>query len=134
MSAAAFPRLAAYGDGGFRFADPPSPTRGAGSSQAGGRREGSVLVVNGEVIAWGPDRIEAVAPEDLAPVLGADPKPDMVLVGAGPRMARLPEAAAAACRAAGVGVEIMDTGAACRVYATLVGEGRRFAAALIAVE
>jgi uncharacterized protein len=40
----------------------------------------------------------------------------------------------AALRAAGVVVEPMDTGAACRTYNVLMADGRRVAAALIAVE
>jgi uncharacterized protein len=36
-------------------------------------------------------------------------------------------------RARGVGVEALDTGAACRTYNVLLAEGRRIAVALIAV-
>jgi uncharacterized protein len=109
----------AYGEGGFRFPD--------------GRREGSVLVIAGAVLPWSLAAIEDAAPADFEAVFTADPSPDFLLLGAGPRMARAPDAVRAAFREAGMGLEIMDTGAACRVYATLVGEGRRFAAALIAV-
>ena len=35
---------------------------------------------------------------------------------------------------AGVGLEIMDTGAACRTFNVLLGEERAVAAALLAVE
>ena len=116
---AAFPSLLAYGDGGFRFAD--------------GRREGSVLVVGDAVAAWSLTRLEDAAPADFDAVFAADPRPDFLLLGAGPRMARAPEPVRDRFRAEGVGLEVMDTGAACRLYATLMGEGRRFAAALIAV-
>ena len=34
-------------------------------------------------------------------------------------------------RAAGIGVEVMDTAAACRTYNILLGEGRNVVAALI---
>jgi uncharacterized protein len=37
----------------------------------------------------------------------------------------------AALKAGGVGVEAMDTGAACRTYNVLLGEDRRVAAALL---
>ncbi len=37
-------------------------------------------------------------------------------------------------RRAGITVDAMDTGAACRTFNVLAGEGRRVAAALIAVE
>jgi uncharacterized protein len=115
----AFPRLIAYGDGGFRFADE--------------RREGSVTVVNGALAAWSVARLEDAVPADFDLVFAADPRPDFVLLGAGPRMAVTPEAVRERFRDEGVGLEVMATPAACRVYATLLGEGRRFAAALIAV-
>jgi uncharacterized protein len=35
--------------------------------------------------------------------------------------------------AAGLGWEVMDTGAACRTYNILLGEGRRVAAALMMI-
>ena len=119
MTPPVFPRLTAYGDGGFRFAD--------------GRREGSVLLVGGAIHPWAVDRLESATPEDFDALFAADPVPDFVLLGAGPQNAPPPEAVRQRFRAAGVGLEVMDTGAACRVFATMASEGRRFAAALIAV-
>ena len=59
---------------------------------------------------------------------------EFVLLGAGPRHG---PAAASRCarrlRAAGIGLEFMDTAAACKLYNVLAAEGRRVAAALIAV-
>ena len=52
----------------------------------------------------------------------------------GPKMALVPSSLRAALREAGVVVEPMDTGAACRTYNVLMAEGRHVAAALIAVE
>jgi uncharacterized protein len=49
-------------------------------------------------------------------------------------MTLVPSSLRAALRAAGVVVEPMDTGAACRTYNVLMADGRRVAAALIAVE
>lgn len=115
----AFPPIEAYGDMGFRI--------------AGARVEGSVLIVNGAAAPWSAAAIEDVSAETLAPVLAADPSPEFLLLGAGPSLRRPSEAARAELRAAGLRLEVMDTGAACRVYATLIGEGRHIAAALIAV-
>jgi uncharacterized protein len=115
----AFPRLTAYGDGGFRFAD--------------GRREGSVTVINGEVAAWPLTRLEMAGAADFAAVFAASPRPDFLLLGSGAKLAAAPEDVRERFRAEGIGLEVMDTPAACRVYATLLNEGRRFAAALIAV-
>jgi uncharacterized protein len=114
-----FPRLLAYGDGGFRFSD--------------GRREGSVTVINGVVAAWSAASLGDLVQGDFDAILAADPRPDFVLLGTGARIGPAPEAVRARFRAEGLGLEVMDTPAACRVYATLLNEGRRFAAALIAV-
>jgi len=46
-------------------------------------------------------------------------------------MSAVPTALRAALRAAGIILEAMDTGAACRTYNVLVGEERRVAAALL---
>jgi uncharacterized protein len=114
-----FPRLLAYGDGGFRFSD--------------GRREGSVRVINGEVAAWAATSVRDLKPEDFDAFFAAEPRPDFVLLGTGARIAPAPEEVRARFRAAAFGLEVMDTPAASRVYSTLLNEGRRFAAALIAV-
>lgn len=119
MATFTFPRLLAYGDGGFRFSD--------------GRREGSVSVINGEVAVWRAATVGALEPEDFDAFFAADPRPDFVLLGTGRRIAPAPEAVRARFRAAAFGLEVMDTPAASRVYSTLLNEGRRFAAALIAI-
>jgi uncharacterized protein len=48
-------------------------------------------------------------------------------------MAQVDRALRQELRAAGVVVAVMDTGAACRTYNVLLAEGRKVAAALIAV-
>ena len=49
-------------------------------------------------------------------------------------MALLPSKLQAGLRAMGFGIDIMDTGAACRTYNVLIGEERRVAAALLPVD
>lgn len=56
---------------------------------------------------------------------------DVLLVGTGPDLALLPAATRAELEAAGIGVEAMATGSACRSYNVLLSEGRRVAAALM---
>jgi len=58
---------------------------------------------------------------------------ELLLFGQGARMAPVPPALRQGLREAGIGLEPMDTGAACRTYNVLAAEGRRIAAALIAV-
>ncbi len=112
-------RLDAYGDGGFRI--------------DGVRHDGSVLIIDGVVQRWGAAAMPDVTPAHFDPVFAADAAPDLVLFGTGARLTPPSAAVAARFRDAAVGLEFMDTGAACRAYATLGADGRRVAAALIAV-
>ena len=58
-------------------------------------------------------------------------EPEVVLVGTGARQVFPPAAFGAQFLRAGVGFEVMDTGAACRTFNVLVGEQRRVAALLL---
>ncbi|MEE2624090.1 MAG: MTH938/NDUFAF3 family protein [Verrucomicrobiota bacterium] len=72
--------------------------------------------------------------DDFAEVIGAEPKPEILLLGSGAGSALLPEALRSEMRAAGIIIECMNTGAACRTFNVLMGEDRRVAAALFAVD
>lgn len=111
--------VTAYGEGGFRV--------------AGQRYEGSVLLRDEVLHAWPVADVGDITPESLAPVLESEDPPDLLLVGTGGTMRRLPADTDAALKARGIMVETMDTGAACRTYTFLAMEGRRVAGALIAV-
>lgn len=92
------------------------------------------LIVTPDLIIpdWPPQSFQELAPPHLATLaeLGAE----VVLLGTG-RQLRFPHAELLApLAAAGVGWEIMDTGAACRTYNILMGEGRKVAAALLMIE
>jgi uncharacterized protein len=71
--------------------------------------------------------------DSLAPIMAAEPRPAVLLLGCGKGMSVVPRDVKAALRQAGIVVEPMDTGAACRTYNVLLTEGRDVAAALIAV-
>jgi uncharacterized protein len=114
------PSIDAYGDGGFRL--------------AGERHEGSVLIVRDEPRSWGVGAIADLKLADLEPVLAAGAaEVEFVLLGTGARNALPPREVREGLRAAGIGLEFMDTPAAARLYNLLTSEGRRLAAALIAV-
>jgi uncharacterized protein len=68
--------------------------------------------------------------EGLAPVI-AHGGLELVLIGLGKRGAPVATALRAALKAHGIGVEAMDTGAACRTYSVLLAEDRLVAAALL---
>ncbi len=57
--------------------------------------------------------------------------PELVILGAGQRQELPPPEALAPLLEAGIGVEVMDTGAACRTYSVLAAEGRRVALAVV---
>ena len=58
---------------------------------------------------------------------------DVLFVGTGAEIAHPPAAFRAAMEAAGIGVEVMNSPAACRTYNVLLSEGRRIATALLPV-
>ena len=90
----------------------------------------SVIVSAASLIDdWRPQNIGELAAEDLEPALAL--RPEVLLLGSGARQVFPPHELLSRLHAARIGVEIMDTGAACRTYNVLVGEGRAVAAALI---
>jgi uncharacterized protein len=89
----------------------------------------SCIVSADRLIAdWPPARVEALRPEHLEAIFALEP--EVVLLGTGERQ-RFPSAdIRAAFAARGVGLEVMDLGAACRTYNILVQEERHAVAAL----
>ena len=77
---------------------------------------------------WPPARFEALLPEHLQAIF--ELKPEVVLLGTGERQRFPPPAVRAQFAARGVGLEVMDLGAACRTYNILVQEERQAVAAL----
>jgi uncharacterized protein len=118
--ARAAPSIDAYGEGGFRL--------------DGVRHEGSLLIVADEPRTWAVGSLAELTPESLAPVLDAGRSAvEFVLLGVGARNALPPRVVRDVLRRAGIGLEFMDTPAAARLYNILTSEGRRVAAALIAI-
>ena len=113
------PSIDAYGAGGFRV--------------SGERREGSLLIVADEPMSWSARSMESLSPADLRPILDRVRDVEFVLLGTGQVQALPPRPIREALQAAGVGLEFMDTPAAARLYNVLASEGRRVAAALIAI-
>ena len=91
---------------------------------------GAVLVPwSGAVRAWPCPGVEALAAEHFAVVAAL--KPALVLFGSGSRLRFPPPEALRALIEAGIGLETMDTAAACRTYSVLVAESRKVVAALL---
>lgn len=89
------------------------------------------LIVTAETIVsdWTPRDAARVTLEDLEPALALEP--ELVIVGAGGGAISPDVELMSALAAQSVGLETMQTPAACRTYNVLVHEGRRVAAALI---
>lgn len=88
--------------------------------------EGAVLTGPAGPATWG-------GYEDSQPLLELADEIDVLLVGTGKDMAHIPQSLRSRLESAGVGVEIMNSPAACRTYNVLLSEGRRIALALIPV-
>ena len=111
--------IAGYGAGLFRI--------------SGVVHNSSVIVFTDRTIAWPVQSLDDLTIDSLAPVRDADPTVEVLLLGVGGQNALVPSALRKALRDAGIVLDSMDTGAACRTYNVLMAEDRRVAAALIAL-
>jgi uncharacterized protein len=92
-------------------------------------RENVVVTPEKIIVGWAPNGFDALIAEDFAALAAL--KPEVALLGTGttirfphPRLTR-------ALTDARVGLEAMDTPAACRTFNILAAEGRRVAAAIL---
>ena len=94
--------------------------------------EGSVIVSSLEghaPKAWSPRRMGDLQAQDLHEL--AETGAELVILGTGSRLVFPPPAWLAPFAARRVGLESMDTAAACRTYNILASEGRKVLAALL---
>jgi uncharacterized protein len=92
--------------------------------------QGSVLVPwQGAVLPWAPSSFEQLAASHFDNVLAL--QPELVIFGSGARQRFPSPALLAALMGRRVGVETMDSAAACRTYNVLAHEGRHVVAALL---
>ena len=108
-----------YGDGGFRI--------------AGFHYAGSVLVMSEETTLWPAIQAADISIENLYPLFSQSIKPNIILIGCGPKFLAPPIKLRSEIKEKGAVLEWMDTGAACRTYNVLLTEERQVVAALIAV-
>jgi uncharacterized protein len=110
-----------YGEGRFRV--------------SGQIYDGSVLIFPQRTILWGVTGAAGASLENLEPIVvaGQQGAVELLLFGQGRSAQLVNSALRQDLKAAGVVLEAMDTGAACRTYNVLMAEGRRVAAALIAI-
>jgi uncharacterized protein len=91
-------------------------------------RENVVLLPDDVITGWAPQGFEALSEQDFAGLLAS--RPEIVLLGSGRTQRFLHPRVLAPLTTAHIGVEVMDTRAACRTFNILVAEGRHVAAAL----
>jgi uncharacterized protein len=104
---------------------------GAGWVQLGAERiDHSVIVgARGEREAWNCATFEALTAEHFAHLATFDA--EVMLFGSGLRNRFVPAQWLRPLIERGIGLETMDTAAACRTYNVLAGEGRRVVTALL---
>lgn len=100
---------------------------GPGFFRLGGQvLRGPVLISPWSAMGWG-------GLDDIETPLKLAGRIDVLFVGMGADLAPVPPAFRAALEGAGIGVEPMNSPAACRTYNVLLSEGRLIATALIPV-
>ncbi|PRD42021.1 hypothetical protein C5748_17830 [Phyllobacterium phragmitis] len=110
----------AYGNGGFRFADMS--------------HRGSILCLPSGIYGWEPVTPPVPGLGDIGKIMEEADQIEILLVGTGTDLRRLPEDLRAVLREHRISADPMSTGAAVRTYNVLLAEDRAVAAALIAVD
>lgn len=110
----------AYGNGGFRFAEMS--------------HRGSILCLPSGIHGWEPKNPPLLSRADLGAILEEASDIEILLVGTGMDLRRIPEDVRALLRQHHISSDPMSTGAAMRTYNVLLAEDRAVAAALIAVD
>jgi len=108
-----------YGQGGFRF--------------AGMSHRGSLLIVPSGIYAWPATTPQEITAQALARVFAEAGEIDLLMIGSGRDPVALAPALRERCKQAKISVDIQPTGGAASTYNVLLDEGRRVAAALLAV-
>lgn len=92
-------------------------------------RESILLPAKGDVLPWGVAQLGDLTAEHFARI--AQAAPELVIFGSGAKLRFVNPALLAALMDRRIGIETMDTAAACRTYNVLAAEGRNVMAALL---
>jgi uncharacterized protein len=88
-----------------------------------------ILPARGDALAWPVAHVDGLSAEHFDAVIALEP--ELLLLGTGAALKFAPPPALRHLMQRRIGVETMDTAAACRTYNILVGEGRKVVAAII---
>ncbi|MDX1472051.1 MAG: MTH938/NDUFAF3 family protein [Flavobacteriaceae bacterium] len=104
-----------------------------------------IIIINGESYAssvivtpekllpeWGPESHIDLASQHILQIISLNP--EIIIIGTGQNTIQLDHDLTIPMLDAGIGYEIMDTGAACRCYNLLMGEGRKVATGLLQIK
>jgi len=95
-------------------------------------RDNIALTADEIIQEWQASVIEELTEDDFEPLLTAEP--ELILLGTGSLSVFPPRELVFSLARRGIGLETMDTAAACRTFNILISEGRRVAAVLIVKE
>lgn len=90
----------------------------------------SLILTPQAVELWDVDEVSALTASHFERLAGLGA--EVVILGTGTRAARVQGALTRPLMRRRIGLEVMDTGAACRTYNIVAGDGRKAVAALIA--
>ncbi|MEJ2589894.1 MAG: Mth938-like domain-containing protein [Candidatus Thiodiazotropha sp.] len=94
-------------------------------------RESLILLPDRIITDWSPSAVHELTAQDFTRL--ADLEPEIVLLGTGERQHFPHPTLSQSLMERRIGLEVMDTAAACRTYNILMAEGRRVAAALFMI-
>lgn len=95
--------------------------------------ETHLLVSAEHVSRWHVTDAASITPESLDAFLNHAPPLEVILFGTGKTIQPLPQSIRALLKEKHIGIDVMDTGAACRTYHVLLAEKRRVGAALLLI-
>lgn len=91
----------------------------------------SVVLTADAIAEWAPSASAAITVADIEQLVALGP--ELILLGTGAKLVFPPQLSLAPARAKRIGIEVMDTAAACRTYNLLVTDGRRVVAGLLMI-
>ncbi|MDH3513492.1 MAG: Mth938-like domain-containing protein [Gammaproteobacteria bacterium] len=92
----------------------------------------SLVLTPERVLEWPPAGFDDLLAAHFESI--AELRPEVVLLGTGARLRFPAPRLTRSLVEANIGLEVMDTGAACRTYNILMSDGRRVVAALLMIE
>ncbi|MGQ0749488.1 MAG: Mth938-like domain-containing protein [Betaproteobacteria bacterium] len=95
----------------------------------GARHETHLLVTSERVVHWNVGSFESLTADTAGELIARGA--EIIILGTGASLRFPPPEIARRIAAAGIGLEVMDSKAACRTYNVLMAEGRRVLAAIL---